>query len=485
MTQPVITPAKASYQARLFQRIAIVFILVLLAGVCALVVWNLRSAPSGPIAELPLADGRTFRIEAVTFGTNHVVGRDSALFNRFGRWLPRPIVRALQPTDHRSEINATHPSLVFWVNAIDTEGRTNVDCQGVRAELGGDSENWCDSHSYWFGGGKFWRVGHEFTVYPRDLTNLTIRVTPWRTNVPVEVTILNPAPISRQPWVGSPPPQERGVGEFTVRLDRLTLRGSRASYRTASSYWDPVWQVLQAGRPAIGWQDPAWIAEDPVGNRGQQLGAQQPVLRFSVICYPSSTNETVAEVVTSLPPFSVGTLQSNQVQNSVHDSSIGKISFIGTFPRGSYVFENGVFLTNPPVRMGPVVGGAPSGWTGQSPYVTPVKQRFWDGHYTHVPVIYLHADLQDTHTRLGVRLRTEDGDLIPVEMEPDSGRKGIWPFLITNLGDATTVTPEIVLLHPLEATFDVDTTTLSREGASASAMLPEDLEGETAVDVFW
>lgn len=496
MTQPATPTTEASSRARRFPWSLIVAILTLLAGVCALIVWNVCSTPSGLIAELPLADGRTFRIEAVTFGTNHVVGKETLLANiikRCGSWLPKAVVNALSSKQTsskqvRSEIDTSHPSLVVWVNAIDTATGTNVDCQGVRIDIGNEgreAEKFGVGDLHWFGGV---RAGHVFSVYPRHLTNLTVQITPWRTNVPAETVIINPAPLKPQPWIGSPLPQEQSVGEFAVRLDQLTLRTNHLSpeyYQTSTPYWHPSWQILEDGIPTEGWQQPAWIAEDATGNRGWYLGTEQPVLRYSAICYPSSTNEQAAEWVASLSSFDLDALQSNQLQDSVHSSKIGEVRFIGVFPSGSYVFDGGELLTNPPVKMGAVGGGARSGWTQNRKYLNPVRKQVLDEHYTDVPVIYLHVDFPDSSTRVGLRLRTEDGQLIPVQMEPQGSREGVWPFLLTSLSNVTMVTPEIVILRPLEAKFDVDTTTLSREEASESAELPEDVEGETVVDVFW
>lgn len=466
--------------------------LVLMACLGLLLIWLWPARPAGPqpelpSAEVPLADGRIFQIEAVTYGTHHAVGRDATLYKRLGSVLPRGLSARFQPREARNEIHTAHPSLVVWVNALDSVTRTNVDCQAVRVELGGADGEWFGEHTRsWFGGAGFWRVGHVFYVYPRHLTNLAVRITPWKTNAPVETVIPNPAPAILQPWTGLPLPQEAGTNGFAVRLAGLTLRtnhGQPRYYQTATLFWDPTWQILKDGKPVTGWQEPVWIAEDSTGNRGEHLGSRAPVLRYSVICYPSSTNQDIAEVVTRLPAVDLSALTNAVATHQTFPSSVGEIRFVGVFPpsgmRG-YAFSEGEF--DPTHPMGSVSGGAPSGWTGSGGFVNPIREKWYHGHYTPWPTFYLRAHLTNTAARLGVRLRDAQGNLIATRMEPQGTRTGIWPYLASDATNLTAVTPEIVLLRPLEAAFDVDTTTLSREPGSSP---PEGgPDRETAVDLF-
>ena len=82
--------------------------------------------------------------------------------------------------------------------------------------------------------------------------------------------------------------------------------------------------------------------------------------------------------------------------------------------------------------------------------------QYWNGHYTPSPVIYLRAAPLPSGQRLAVRLRDEKG--YHWIAKPDTrGANDIQPFLVELPTDVTTVTAEIVLLKPLQASFDVET----------------------------
>lgn len=468
--------------------VALVVLGLLIIGLL-LAVALLTPQPTLAPVELPLADGRTFVIEAVTYGTNHVVGRDSELLKRVGRWLPSPVHRMLDSGQHRNEVTTPIPSLVIWANAMDTAYGTNVDCQAVRLELADPGGvRFGEPGMSWFGGSRFWRQAFAFQVYPRSQTNLTVHITPWSTNATATATIPNPFPAKAANWVGEPLPQSIRSAEYEVSLDQLVLSTNRLEpkyWETATPYWHPMWRITRDGREARGWQHPVWTAEDASGNRGKYLGTNQAVLRYSVVCYPRTTNELAAELVTRLPNVDLSLLSSNHFWNLTLTSSVGPVRLIGLLPPSvprAHVFSEGQFLTNPPVKMGAVGGGAPSGWTARSQYTTPIQLKRWSGHYTPVPTFYLHADLSHTNARYAIRLRDEQGGLIPTHMEPQGHPDDVWPYLVRAAG-VKRVTPEVVLLRPLEASFDVDMTSLTNSTMQVDhASVAEDDPDETVVD---
>jgi hypothetical protein len=109
-------------------------VLLLVAGILILglivflILWNLGETP-----EVRLSDGRLFRIEAVTFGTNHVVGRGDWWLFPLRKVLPGRIVQFLTPTRGQSIVTTDRPSLLVWVHAYDPSKGQYVDCQGVTA----------------------------------------------------------------------------------------------------------------------------------------------------------------------------------------------------------------------------------------------------------------------------------------------------------------------------------------------------------------
>jgi hypothetical protein len=407
-----------------------------------------------PSALLP--DGRILHIEGVTYGTDHRMGFKSLLEN-FRPWLPAQVQSWVTPTRPRSEMHLEHPALVVWINATDPATGKYVDCQSVHMEIVGENGDlFQESTSDWFGSPAFWRVGHVFNAYPAEQRVLSVRITPWRTNLVVLLDVPNPHLTRPALWSGEPLQQHKRIGDLDVALKTLILSTKRVAGRNWESitrYWTPVWELRRAGKPADGWEAPEWIAEDSTGNRSQILGLHQKVARFSATCYPTATNLQAAVMLGSSPVFSPAAVQSNVWWNLKLNCDTRSIPVLGVFTNGVHVFLDGVYQTNPPVKMGTVQGGAPSGWTGQSRRVNPSRVDYWAGHYTPVPVIYAQARQLSATERLAVRLRDDAGDYWLAKPEPQGNRQGITPFLLELPPEVKSVVAEFVLLRPVQADF--------------------------------
>ena len=434
--------------------------LVVLAGS----VYGLRrllSGQTGPIASASLADGRILQIEGVTFGTRHRIGRRS-LVEPIRPWLPRQVVQIFGPEPLHSEIELGEPGLVVWVNARDPATGKYVDCQAIRMEfIDEHGDLFGQETSSWFGGTTFWRAGHIFHAFPRTQPTLTLQVSCWRKQgSAVRVEFPNPWLTTPANWPASPLPQALRQGDLEVELTKLVLRtngGPNQYWQTPARYWEPVWKLRRNGEPVAGWDEPEWTAADPTGNRGQFLGTRQPVLRFSAEFYPSATNLANSVVLGRLAPVTVAPLQSNVWVDVPLTNGPAQLTVLGLFPAGTYIFTGGRLETNPAIRMGPTKGGAPSGWVGQSQRISPTRTKHWHGHYTPVPVVYIHAPAARSKERLGVRLRDEQGRYWLAQPEPQGAVDGIWPFLLELPPEAGTVSAEVVLLKPIQAEFTVRT----------------------------
>jgi hypothetical protein len=442
------------------------FATALVACGLALLLLILRPAPGDdtPLASARLADGRILQIEGATFGTNHVIGKRSLVVERFGPWLPAIGIRFLSPKRPQNRIDLERPALVVWVNAVDPATGQQVDCQKIRVELVDEhGDVFGSENSHWFGGNNFWRVGHVFEAFPRSQRDLKFRIKPWRTNQVSEVTFANPRFTAPAFWTGHALPQQRMVGDFTIQLTRLiaaTNGGPQRSWESASRYWEPVWELRHRNQPAVGWDAPEWFAEDPTSNYGQHLGTRQPILRFTTTFYPSATNVESTVLLTSCPPVAVTSLQSDVWWNITSRVATDEITVLGILPPGTHHFSEGVYQTNPApaLRMGPVGGGAPSGWVGRGERVSPTRMRYWHGHYTPSPTLYIRIPSSKSKRRFAVRLRDERGHVLIAKPEPQGSPDGISPFLIDLPPEVKTVTAEVILLKPVHASFDVDTT---------------------------
>ncbi|MDB6016409.1 MAG: hypothetical protein JWR19_898 [Pedosphaera sp.] len=430
--------------------------LVILLLVCT------RPGPPARIAKVQLADGRIIQVEGVSYGKTHSIGSmRSEVLRRLQPWLPLRVEQYLAPKYPRNEFDFGRSALVVWVNAVDPIGGTNVDCQQMRVEFVDEQGDlYGETTSYWFGGQDFWRAGHVFESFPRTGQKLTLQITPWRTNQTSRLELANPHVTVPEEWSGKSLPQEQRMGELSIilsQLNRETNGSPNQRWETRTVYWKPEWELRQGGKKAEGWQAPEWTAEDPTGNRGQFPGVHQPVLRYSVTFYPSPTNREAALLVGTLPEIQLTNLTTITWWNQTVKLESGEVVVLGLFPPGTHVFCEGVYQTNPPVTMGPVSGGARSGWVGQTMRVSPVKEMHYTGHYTPDPVIYLHTPEPGSKNRLAVRFRDESGRYWLTEAESQGVANGIQPYMIKLPPEVTQVVPEVVVLKPIEAEFLVST----------------------------
>lgn len=444
-------------------RIWFALVVVGLALLLTVVVLILNEAPKGPLAEVAVDDGRIIVVEAVTYGTNHVVGNASLLVERLGPWMPKRLRDFLSPKVPRTSITTGPDTLVVWLNALDANSRTNVDCQRLLVEFEDESGDlWGQKTSNWhaFDHNLFIRIGHSFAAYPRSAKELTLRITPWRSTNTVTVRLRNPRVTRPETWTGQPAPLNRLTNGLEIVLEKLHARTNGAPdehWVTRSRYWEPSWKLLSDGAEIHGWRPPEWIAADPLGNQGQFLGLHQPVLRYSVTFHPEVTNELATKVVTALAPVSLAAGATNTLwfqTNSLHGTEVVAIGLMTT---SMNFFTEGVYEPVAPVPIGSPQGGASTGWISSGRRLSPVKHVTYRGHYADRPVIYLQCRDAAFARNLGVRLRDDQGRLWPTTRESQGNPDGILPFMLDVPPEVTNVTPEIVLLNPVAAEFVVQT----------------------------
>jgi hypothetical protein len=431
-----------------------VLLFVALAGLAVIK----RSPKPAFLAEANLGDGRILRVEAVTFGKNHHAGRESLVIRALGPWLPNAAREFFEPSVPRNDIRLDENGLVIWVNAIHSDAKTNVDCQGIKLDLiGRDGTIFGERQPNWFGGSKFWRVGHVFRAFPRNSKTLDLRVTTWRGSNSVEMVLRNPAYHEGEQWTGNPLPQKQRSGEAEIILTKLTVSTNEASYwRSASPYWKPEFEIWWSGRKQTNGWDLEWIAEDRYGNRGEQLGTAEPVLKFKATFHPSATNVNGPVLITRLPTTEIP-IESNVWWNISASVTTNQVTILGIFPAGVHTFSEGEYLTNPPVAFGAVGGGARSGWVSQSRRVTPSRRESFHGHYSDVPVIYARVSNPQSKDRIGLTLAGDDERVFLAEPEPQGSANGVVPFLLKTPPEIKSVRAELVLLPPVEAEFLINT----------------------------
>src|SRR5205085_622066 len=156
-----------------------------------------------------------------------------------------------------NRIQTDEPGLVVWVNAVDPATGKAVDCQGIRVEfVEPHGDLFGDNQPHWFGGQNFWRVGHVFHAYPQDQRQLTLQITPWRTNVSSRVEFANPHVVTAAHWSGASLPQQTNFGglEFVLASLELHTNGStKRSWESPTVFWQPKWELRRNGQSMPGW----------------------------------------------------------------------------------------------------------------------------------------------------------------------------------------------------------------------------------------
>ena len=252
-----------------------------------------RSTPQ----EVRFSEGTVIRIEAVTYGTKHIVGISSPWIRPFRRLLPPFLVKTLTPRRLQTVHVTERPSLVIWTYECSPDNLPG----GFEPRLvdeNGDAYHWDGIGRTITAPTGFSRRAHEFPVFPRRESRLKCEFfesgyraslgIPSRTasNEIRSLWIKNPAPRPEIPICRPESlPATRQVGPLKFFLESVRIRAT-CYPRDKVRFWEPVFEVTQDGHALENWQRPDWEAEDPDGNRGQRLGLHAPALKFIISTWP-------------------------------------------------------------------------------------------------------------------------------------------------------------------------------------------------------
>jgi hypothetical protein len=431
-------------------------VLVVAAGASILVILLVRLLAPGLAErrEARLSDGRLFHLEAVTFGTNHIVGWGDWWLQPLRKVLPGGVIQFLTPTRGQSRKATDSPALVVWVYARDASGKY-VDCQGVRAAFVDDQGDVYPANSYGNGAFSkgFSREEYTFNVFPRRAAQLKLQLTPWRSDQASTLIIRNPCRTTHgAAWTPEKLPATRRVGDVEFRLESLVIQtngGSGRNWEPGSLHWKPVFSLSVGGHLATHWTAPEWEAEDATGNRGQTLGLHEPLLKFIGTTYPEPEAVTGASRRWRLPVMSLPTLPRGVQWNTNRLLGDASVTVIGLFPPGAYTFSQGQ-LTNPPSS----IGGR--GWVGLSRQVGPDRFQRWDTFCTTNYTAFLRWPGRKTDQRLAVGLGYGQGSDSRTQWARLDAGGGVLACVFDAVPvEAQELALEVVLLEPLHAEFVV------------------------------
>ncbi len=449
MTELSQSPAQMSQRNRSCLLFLVVGGLILLSAV------SLSLLPRRVQTEVRLADGRVFRIEAVTFGTNHAVGPGDGWLVPLRKVLPARVIRFITPRRGRSQQTTDRPALAVWVYALDAAKEKYVDCQGVQATLvdeHGDAypANW-SSHGSFSGG--FNRQAHVFQVFPRRPAKLELRLKPWRAAESSAVEIRNPASrTDAASWTPEGIPATHQVGDLKFTLESLVIQtngGPTRYWEPDSRHWQPVLKLTEQGQPATNWEPPEWAAEDGTGNRGKTLGLHEPILRFIATSRPKPDAVTDEAKRWRLPQVNLPTTTNGMQWNTNRALAAVSTTVLGLFPPGAYTFSQGQ-LTNAP---GPTA--ANFGWTGMSKQISPGKLQHWQTHRTTNYTAYVRRVVAKPEQQIAVGLRDEQGRTTWGQSSAGDEQRGLFAFAFDLSPGTQQVTLVVVVLEPAQVEFVV------------------------------
>jgi hypothetical protein len=434
----------------------VLFVAMTVAGAGMFLALLVKLMALGPAEQrqVRLSDGRLFRIEAVTFGTNHVVGWGDGWLVPLRKIMPSAAVQFLTPTRGQSRQTTDSPTLVVWVHARDASGKY-VDCQGVRASFVDDQGDVYPANSYANGSFSkgFSREAYVFHVFPRRSAQLKLQLAPWRSEKTSTLLIANPCwRTAVAVWTPETLPAIRRVEEVEFRLESLAIQtngGPQSAWEPLSLHWRPVFSLSAGGAPATNWTTPEWEAEDATGNRGQTLGLHEPMLKFITTTYPQPEAVNDEARRWRLPVANLPTSPQGVQWNTNRVLRDASVTVIGLFPPGAYTFSRGQ-LTNPPSPM------RGNGWTGLSQQVAPGRWRKWATFGTTNFTVFLRWPVGKADQRLAVALRDRQGQVCWTQCRRSEGADGVFALVFdTPLEAAQDVGLEVVLLEPLHGEFVV------------------------------
>src|SRR2546427_6172208 len=108
-----------------------IFVILALGGV-GLVGWLMLRPARKPFATLP--NGVRVKVEAVTFGTNHLFTTDSKLTRTLRRMLPGSLQRLL-PAAYTSTQTTTEPQALIYLSTFDPRAGAHVSAKWDRFDM--------------------------------------------------------------------------------------------------------------------------------------------------------------------------------------------------------------------------------------------------------------------------------------------------------------------------------------------------------------
>jgi hypothetical protein len=337
-TEPVAqTPATPDR----WRRIGLVCFLFVFAVVACVVSLSPGDAAK-PLPAVRLPDGRTVRLEAVTFGTNHVLFEQTAWKKWLRPKMPRSWQNILGPQMQNISARSDSWRLVPWLS--------------IEASTGG-SINWSNIKVLADSGESFetrGRSGYKhrdrsvmypnLDVFPRRDRHFSLTGTVDR--LPWSIRVENPVhdrPIAE--WTSAPMPATNHAAglDFILPQPEIRIFQSRLDF-------SPLLEIHRAGRRLKSDYAYSWTLADATGNRGYQLPTNEPTWQIDFTIWrnasaPWNTNEFEEFEIRRIPE--AGAHEIRDIAQIINGQRIDRIWLGGP---GRYEIENGNVAVGRPLR---------------------------------------------------------------------------------------------------------------------------------------
>lgn len=291
---------------------------------------------STPVPQIVLANGTVLRVEALTYGTNHVFTTESEWKRRIRALLPQKLRGLLGPEAYRNELNQAEEELVIWISQYDPIKDAYLmptfdECEiiaenGQRFRIGSSS-----SGSY-----SGFSEKHFYTrLFPRR--QKTFKLCFEENGHKLELDIANPFVWSGTEWTAKALPQTQTVNQVDFVLEKVDIQLSS----DGDSWTTTKFAVYAGNEDRTKWYEARPIFGDVTGNWNYNtLSTSEPVWKVQTKFHRTaqavfSTNEIISLMETAIP-----TSGEYQIIPITEELKAAGVKFIALAGPGRFRFEN-------------------------------------------------------------------------------------------------------------------------------------------------
>lgn len=323
-------------------RIKVLFSATVLLLFMGAVIWVFSR--STPVPQIILANGTVLRVEALTFGTNHVFTTESEWKRKLRARLPQMLRGMLGPEGYRNEFNQSDEELVIWISQYnpvkDAYLMPTFDACEIIAENGQRFHVWSSSS----GDDHGFKEKHFYTrQFPRRQKSFRLRFTD--NGQPVELEVANPHVWTGTEWTARALPQTQTVSQVDFVLEKVEIQLSS----DGDSWTTKTFAVYAGDEDRTEWYQAQTTYLDVTGNSDHNtLSIQEPVWKLRTKFHRTAkaqfeTNEIIPLMESALPAS--GEYQIIPITEELKATGVKFIALTGP---GRFRFENEKCISTQP-----------------------------------------------------------------------------------------------------------------------------------------